>query len=703
MNRSDGESGTAAVGLDPEAFVRRVRLRVVALAVLLVVAGAGAMAYAAHGYFRTHLAPAVTGRAATVASYLRSDIERALRLGIPLTQLVGVEAFLTEARARHPHTEYIAVVAPDGRVLYASGELAGARFDGLTAQSPGRPSERAWLPDNVVEQVRHFTVLTPVRSGGGRVATVAIGVEKDFVLEKLQQLALDIGVIAMVAVFITYELVLLLLSANVVMPLGNLLRRVRAGAEGSLGRGLVYASRDRLGQAAERWNAATAELNERYRRLMESLPAGAAPETRRRLAEVGERFALGAGTARAGHPSVLSAIDVRLPLFLFLFAEELQKSFLPLYVERLYTPVSWLSAETVVGLPISIYMLCLALATPFAGRWVDRVGARAIFMAGLAPAVLGFLGAAAASSVGELILARSATAVGYAMITIAAQGYIADATRAGEQAQGMSSFVGVLMSASVCGTAIGGIIADRVGYREVFLVAVALALLAGMLGYRMLAAGARAASTAPRERMRLAHLRLVLANRRFLVLVVCVAIPAKIVLTGFLFYSVPILLSDLQASESEVGRTMMLYSIVIIFLGPWASRLADRTGRNWQLVFLGTLVSGLGLLIVPVRTDLVGVIAAVTLLAVGHAAAISPQLALVPQICKREIEQVGQTTVLSLLRTLERIGSVAGPLVMAQLATIQGYATGLAQIGLLIAACSLIFLVVYVRWRPAAR
>src|SRR5690606_18914225 len=150
------------------------------------------------------------------------------------------------------------------------------------------------------------------------------------------------------------------------------------------------------------------------------------------------------------------------------------------YVAELERNFAWISAEILVGLPISIYMLALAVATPISGTWVDRFGARRIFLIGLLPAIAGFVGCAFAAGVLDLLLARTASAVGYAMITIAAQGYMAQAAGRQKRTQGMSTFIGVLMAASICGTAVGGIVADRVGYRAVFLLAAIVALFAGI-------------------------------------------------------------------------------------------------------------------------------------------------------------------------------------------------------------------------------
>ena len=88
-----------------------------------------------------------------------------------------------------------------------------------------------------------------------------------------------------------------------------------------------------------------------------------------------------------------------------------------------------------------------------------------------------------------------------------------------------------------------------------------------------------------------------LASWRFVGLAVFAAIPAKIILTGFLFYAVPLYLSRLGVSQAETGRIMMLYSLVIVFAGPWLSRFSDRNGYGRWMVFAGTLGAGLAMMI----------------------------------------------------------------------------------------------------------
>ena len=67
-------------------------------------------------------------------------------------------------------------------------------------------------------------------------------------------------------------------------------------------------------------------------------------------------------------------------------------------------------------------------------------------------------------------------------------------------------------------------------------------------------------------------------------------------LTGYLFYLVPVSLHAAGETPAGIGRLMMAYGLIIVLLGPWVSRAADRTGRHALFAGLGGLVGGAGTL-----------------------------------------------------------------------------------------------------------
>lgn len=674
--------------------VGRIRTRILLLTLALVIAAATLLSLRTQRVFEAMLAPEIMQKSDAVAEFATLDIERALTFGIPLQKLVGVVPYFDELRTHHPEIQFIALMDPDARPLFLSGEGAQQATAALVNTIKG--FALGSIEHDIVHEGGFSVVLSRVNPTEATAGIVAVGIDPRFITRQLEELATDVFIVLLVALFLAFEMAMVLLTGRTITPLNQLISAVEAGAQGNLHRLIDYHANDGIGRVIRRFNAIVQGLNDRYRRLVEG--AAQRPALSEKVTALGARFGLTAGPLETFGIKA-SITDVRLPLFVFVMAEELQKSFLPLYIASLETTVGWLSPQMLIGVPISVYMLTLALATPLAGSWSDQYGPRRIFLAGLIVAVAGFLAAALAGTVLQLVGARALAAVGYGMCTIAAQGFIVQVTTRADRTQGISVFVTVLMSASICGTAIGGILADRVGYRAVFVCAAALCLIAGALALRMMAK--TEAPEAGARRFRLGDLRIALRNPRFLALVMFAAIPNKIVLTGFLFYAVPLYLAGQNISEADTGRVMILYSLVIVFLGPWVSRLADERGYGWSLVFAGTLLSGLAMFLLWFRSDIYGVAGAVLLVAIAHAISISPQIALVPEICGRDIEEVGQTTVLGVLRMLERIGSVVGPLLVAGLAYRFGFVPALLVIGAMIALTAPLLLLA--RWNTQPR
>jgi predicted MFS family arabinose efflux permease len=170
------------------------------------------------------------------------------------------------------------------------------------------------------------------------------------------------------------------------------------------------------------------------------------------------------------------------------------------------------------------------------------------------------------------------------------------------------------------------------------------------------------------QRFKLSYLLLLSKNMRFVSLSLFGALPVKFALTGFIFYFIPLYLEDLKNTQSEIGRVLMLYGLVAIFITPFAAKLADRFNAKRLFTVLAGFLSGISILLVTTPSnDILYAALAVGLLGAAHAIGISPQLALIPEICAKETQIIGKATVISLFRLIERIGAVAGSLVMATL------------------------------------
>ncbi|NVO29316.1 MFS transporter [Donghicola sp. C2-DW-16] len=622
--------------------------------------------------YENQLQPFILAKTESVALKVRNDIEYALSIGVPFDKLRGVDKFVSDLTEVHPELSLIEVQpgpmpAEAGSTGAEPDTFAASLLHGLNA-----------VLAIVSGQTYGATQATAeIMFEGQAVGHVIAHTDPAYVVAQMQSVFFDSVVILMAVTLVAVEIVVVLTGFSITEPLRKVERAIRLRASGDLG---LYenSARDTLPKRfIDGLNAMNDALADQVAALRQ---AGA-----RMVDHLAERYHLD----RRVVPSEATIIDARIPLFVFCVAEELQKSFLPLFVAEYYQPTDFFEKSIMVGLPISCFMFVIAAITPFAGGLVDRFGNRRLFLVGLLPALAGYVGCYLARSADDIVIARSITALGYAIITISAQSYIAAILTKENRAKGMAIFVGVLMAATMCGTAIGGILADWLGYKQVFLVSIGLASLAGVLGFVMLSRDVGAAAAAKKPAGAGSAIATLMRNSRFVLIVLFCAIPAKIILTGFLYLFVPIYLASLEASQSEIGRIMMLYSLIIIPISPVASHFADRLNRNLAIVIGATIMSGIVLMGLYQSATVAAVLAVVAALGVVHAFIKAPLIVAAMEAAEQSPD-ITRTSALSLLRTSERIGSVAGPVLVAAMLVRLDYQTTAALLGLGISAIGLV-------------
>ena len=608
--------------------------------------------------FNAGLTPYLVKKAEAVTTKIKLDIEYALDAGVPFSRLRGVDDYVDELVYEHPEISGIRVVgayeaddAPNVAVMVDRKEdeaiISGA-IDALAEVGA------VIFGQGVSVQ----TISSNIISDGQVVAQVRANIDVDYVNSKMVSVFFDTLVILIAVSLVALEVIVVIYGSYLAAPFHMGETGMQHRASGLFD---VYHTGNRQGRLerfVQTLNQSQADLRDRVALLMAKGGAIAEP-----LQEFVRRHRISRKASRPG----ASVMDARIPLFVFCFAEELQKSFLPLFVAEYYSESDLFSRDIMQGLPISAFMFVIAVCTPFAGKLVDRFGNKPLFITGLIPAIVGYLVCFTASSANEIVFARSLTAIGYAVITISCQSYIAAVVDAKNRARGMAIFVGVLMTATMCGTAIGAILADWLGYKPVFLFATGLALVAGVLGWFMLS------QDLPKSEAKLATgeakrspVTVLARNGQFIMIIMFCAIPAKVILTGFLYLFVPIYLASLDATQSEIGRVMMLYSLIIIPLSPLASRFADQMGKNLWVVIISTVLSGIVLLGLYQSPRVAGVLLVVAALGFVHSFLKAPLIVAAMEAAEKSPD-ITRTGALSLLRTSERIGSVIGPVVVAAL------------------------------------
>ncbi len=681
-------------------YLRSIYLRLAGVVMLVVVLALAASAYLSHQAFERALAPEMAKKVASGGASARSLMLKAMELQIGFRELYGIEQTFDELKGAIPEISYVAVTDTKGSILYerfSAPDGAADYFRTPSALAAASKTERSPPAIRVGEQ---YIVSMPIATQQQALGMLHIGVSVGFVDKIILDMLYDVLVVLVVALFFTLELLNFMAGTKLEAALKSLGDAIERGATGDFTTTKVRDADSAFGAVLGLLDAVRARVNAAYEALAREIEAARRAPAHERppglLAAHNGLQAL-ARHHRFGMADASTRVDeshlakVRAPLFIFILAEELTRPFLPGYIKGLLIPVPWLSPEIVIGLPIVLFMLIVAIGQPFLGAYSERVGNRRTMLVGAGIAALGFAATAFAGNVLDLLVWRSLCALGYAMVFVAAQAHVLEHASTANRARSFALFVGAIMVATVCGPSIGGILADNIGERLTFGVSALLAL--GSIAAIQLLPGPapadpkRASARAPRLR----EIGTLLVNKRFMTVTGLAAIPAKILLTGVCFYLVPLYVLSIGSSQSVVGRILMTYAVVMVVLSPIAASLATSRERMQGLVGAGLVISGLGGVLLLAGASVGWVFAAIFLVGLGQSLSIAAQSALVREHCDAEVAVMGEPAVYGVYRLLERLGNALGPLLAGVLVLMFGYRTSFVVTGALVLLCGMCF------------
>lgn len=681
--------------------------RLTGIIMLIVIAALAANSYVSHGTFGRALVPEMAKKAATVGVSVRSLMLKAVEQKLAFNELYGVEQTFQEARTDNPDFGYMAATDAKGTILYQQGttpEGAEAYFR--------RPETLARLEKtNATSEFTRigsqYIVSLPIIAPDQALGLLHVGIDVGFVDRIVQDMWFDVLVILVVALFFTFELLNFIAGSRLEAGLKSLASVLERGGRGDFTMTPIPKSDQAFVGVRLLLENAIVRINAEIAALTRDVDAAAHEGTERMsavtasLQDLRQRFQFGQTTTESSDVGRLAG--VRAPLFGFLLAEELTRPFLPSFVKSVMVPIPGLSPQIVVGLPIVLFMLIVALGQPYFGALSERIGHRRTMIYGAGIAAVGFATTALSVTVFDLLLWRSLCALGYALVFVSAQGLILTYTNLETRARGFALFVGAFMVATVCGPSIGGILADNIGERATFVISAVLAA-ASILLIRLLPKDAQRDPAKPIVMVpRLFEVRALVFNRNFMTLTGLAAVPAKILLTGVCFYLVPLYVVLLGTTPAMAGRILMTYAVVMVLMAPLVSPLANNREKREWLVAGGLCLSGLGGLLMLAGSSVPWVFAAVLMIGFGQSLSITAQSALVSDHCKREMAAMGDHTVYGVYRLVERLGNAAGPLIASGLVIALGYQKSFVAIGAFVMVCGIAFTLIVRAGRRLAR
>jgi len=441
-----------------------------------------------------------------------------------------------------------------------------------------------------------------------------------------------------------------------------------------------------------------------------------------------------ASYARLIAPSRRKSIDigiVRPLMFLLGTAVFMASSFIPLMMQDLYQPLWGLSKSVVLGLPISAEMLFAAVAAVLGGSLVDKQGWKYVFTLGTIIFAFGIFFSYQASHPLLFIMARAIAGAGHGTVLIALNGFVNSRPLEADRTEGFSAFISGFYAGFIAGAVVGAMLADRIGYAQVFLVSFAFCLLAGLFAFLFLreekAAGEKSKKgfhpgsileamfrkqavaseqeksleeqpeilqgvqreEAPAGRGGLLNF---LSNMPVLGLFLFIVLPLTIC-SMFVDYFLPVFAASEGVSTSNVGRAFMLNGVAIVYLGPFLSSYTDKKWGAKRSILASGFISVLAIGVFVFSGTFEAAFLAAILLGVSESFGLVAQNNYFVNL--KATGEFGTGAALGYYDNVENLGQMLGPIILGSALALGN--TGIGIIGLV--TLSALFFFMLTAWK----
>lgn len=342
------------------------------------------------------------------------------------------------------------------------------------------------------------------------------------------------------------------------------------------------------------------------------------------------------------------------------------------------------------GLVLALLGVGQILGDVPAGALAARVGDRRAMLVAAAIAMVTLLGCAVASTLWELALGVAATGATNAVFILARQSYLTEVVPRDLRARALSTLGGMTRVGAFVGPFIGAAVVHGRPVREVYWLAFACAVAAGMV-VLLVPDVADPATARGRHRDATVSVRAVVArhHRVFLTLGLAVLLVASVRATRQTV--LPLWADHLHLSPSTTSVVFGLAGLVDTLTFYPSGKVMDRAGRLWIAV-PSMLVLGLTQAVLPLTTGLASLTVVAMLMGFGNGIGSGILMTLGADVAPPRT----RSQFLGVWRLCSDSGAATGPLVVSAAAGLGSLAAGIGAMGAVGVGAALAL----IRWVP---
>lgn len=587
--------------------------------------------------FRDRYFENIREKCQAMGKLLQIDVNYLLGLGIPINRMVGIDNLLRDILVFTPDLSDISIVDKVGDSLYRVEAKNSKEVPGSDSHAAGavEPKNGSHRRFSHSDGETKYRIALPVQKSGQPAGYVHLHISKSFIFAKIRDLVFDSATVVVVSLLIGFEFVFFLIAHIIT-------RGERLAPEASL-----------------------------------SKDAGELPTN---IAEQGEEH-----------------IYARTAAFIYAFSMALSMSFLPIYAGDLYTPILGLTKEIVIGLPISAEMLFVAISFTLGGVWLDRKGWFWPFLVGAVITGTGVYLCGLARGITELIIYRAAVGFGYGLVVMATQSLVIHMSSQETRSSAITALEAGFFSGFISSTAVGGMLADRMGFRHVFFLGSVLSILAILFvlvflkNLRNIGLGETDRPTLPATTDERVGLLSVLKDREVVETLLLSAIPAALCLVGFLYFASPLFLTSAGVRQSDIARLMMIYGLCMVYVAPAINRWVDSLANKKIPIIAGGILGGSALLSFYYLNSVLMFVVILLLFSISGGMSYGARISLVSEAESSKSAGVGKA--LGIFNSMERLGNIFGPILVGGMITAFGITRAISNVGLIYLVGAILFAV----------
>jgi len=398
-------------------------------------------------------------------------------------------------------------------------------------------------------------------------------------------------------------------------------------------------------------------------------------------------------TGRDWIPTGLDVLMIRPICFLIYAACFLSGSFVPLLMKQLYTQPIWQIPDNVVyALPLSAESLVLSLSSLVGGYIIDKKGWKPTFLIGLFILFFGQLLSALVRDALLFIMARSVSGMGMGLTFISMQNFVVLPSTEEERNDGISALNSGGFAGLNAGLITGGILAEKVGFSNVFYFSAGLVILCILFSFRIFKNAIRQQQDEEVAESQKSLLNFFL-DYRILSFFLLLFLPV-VICTMFIDYFFPLFAESESMSPAAISRSFLLNGLTIIYLGPVLSKhIIKRIGSGFSML-LAALITGIALIQFALIGSLTSALVAILLLGVGESFGITARVNYFSST--EAVAKLGHGKALGYYGLIENLGQVTGPIIYG-LVIGMGIFEGIGLMGICFMSIIALFTLITVR------